>query len=157
MASIPAASLRSDGLALGPRVSASSASLQSTRLPRRLPFTAFPVGLLLASLVLFAAPALRAQSASPHIASVTPNTGKSEDTITINGENLGKDKVAAVFLSDAKLDHKALVVDQEPTKIVIKVPDNLKPGDYNVSMQEGAAIYIQPVIFTVKTSAPSGL
>jgi len=95
--------------------------------------------------------ALRAQSTAPHITSVTPDTGKAEDTITITGQNLGKNNVTAVFLSDAKLDHKAVVVDQEPTKIVIKVPDNLKPGDYNISVQEGGAIYIQPVIFTVKT------
>lgn len=151
MASIPAASRRSDCLALAPRVFRSSAFRQSFRLPRTLPFIALAAGLLLASLVLFAAPALRAQSASPHIASVTPNAGKSEDSITITGQNLGKDKVAAVFLSDDKLDHKAVVVDQESGKIIIKVPDNLKPGDYNISVQEGGAIYIQPVIFTVKT------
>lgn len=102
--------------------------------------------------ITFAVPPLvRGQSATPHISSITPDSGKSEDTITIAGDNLGKDKVAGVFLSDAKLDHKAVVVDQETTKIVIKVPDGLKAGDYNISVQEGGAIYIQPVIFVVKT------
>jgi hypothetical protein len=109
------------------------------------------VAFALAALLLAIPSTLRAQSASPHIAAITPGTGKAEDTITITGENLGKDKVAAVFLSDEKLDHKAVVVDQETTKIVIKVPDGLKAGDYNISVQEGGAIYIQPVIFTVKT------
>jgi methionine-rich copper-binding protein CopC len=113
--------------------------------------TLFAVALALVSLALVAPILLRAQGTSPHITSVTPNNGKAEDTITITGENLSKDKVAAVFLSDSKLDHKATVVDQEPTKIVIKVPDNLKPGHYNISVQEGGAIYIQPVIFTVTT------
>lgn len=105
----------------------------------------------LAAAVFLAPPLMRAQSTTPHISGITPGTGKAEDSITISGENLGKDKVAGVFLSDAKLDHKAVVVDQEATKIVIKVPDGLKAGDYNISVQEGGAIYIQPVIFVVKT------
>ena len=109
------------------------------------------VALAVAALLLATPSTLHAQSASPHIATITPGAGKAEDTITITGENLGKDKVAAVFLSDEKLDHKAVVVDQEATKIVIKVPNGLKAGDYNISVQEGGAIYIQPVIFTVKT------
>jgi hypothetical protein len=94
--------------------------------------------------------ALRAQAASAEISTVTPNIGKADDSITIVGKNLGKKVVTAVYLSDAKLDHKAVVVDQEPTKIVIKVPA-LKPGDYNISIEESGSIYIQPLIFKVKT------
>lgn len=94
--------------------------------------------------------ALRAQDASAEISTVTPNTGKADDSITITGKNLDKKEVTAVFLSDTKLDHKAVVLDQEPTKIVIKVPA-LKPGDYNISIQESGSIYIQPVIFKLKT------
>ncbi|MGA9883545.1 MAG: IPT/TIG domain-containing protein [Candidatus Acidiferrales bacterium] len=109
------------------------------------------VTLAFVSLPLLVPSALRAQGSAPHIATVTPGTGKADDSITITGENLGKDKVTAVFLSDSKLDHKAVVVDQESTKIVIKVPDKLKPGDYNISVEEGGAIYIQPVIFSVKS------
>jgi IPT/TIG domain len=150
MAFIPAPSRRPDRAAFLSRLLPAPAlrSHQHSHQTRsRLAAVAFAVACLLP-----AAPAvLRAQSVSPHITAITPGTGKAEDTITITGQNLGKDKVVAVFLSDAKLDHKAVVVDQEPTKIVIKVPDNLKAGDYNISVQEGGAIYIQPVIFTVKT------
>ncbi|MGH9687223.1 MAG: IPT/TIG domain-containing protein [Candidatus Acidiferrales bacterium] len=113
--------------------------------------TRLTVVLAFVSLSLLAPQALRAQGNSPHITAVTPGTGKADDSITITGENLGKDKVTAVFLSDSKLDHKAVVVDQEPTKIVIKVPGKLQPGDYNVSVEEGGAIYIQPIIFVVKS------
>ncbi len=104
------------------------------------------------ALVAFAFPfsPLQAQNASAHIAAITPNTGKSDVSVTITGKNLGKNEVTAVFLSDAKLDHKAVVVDQEATKIVIKVPA-LKPGDYNISVEESGAIYILPVIFKVTT------
>jgi len=151
MASIPAPSLRSDrSVSVSCPFAVPSLHLHPVLShPRKSPLAA--VAFALASLLLAVPPALRAQSGSPHIASVTPGSGKAEDTITITGQNLGKDKVAAVFLSDAKLDHKAIVIDQEATKIVIKVPDNLKAGDYNISMQEGAAVYIQPIIFTVKT------
>lgn len=104
-----------------------------------------------AALVLAFPPApLYGQSANAHIAAITPTTGKCDASITITGKNLDKSTVTAVFLSDAKLDHKAVVIDQEPTKIVIRVPQ-LKPGDYNISVEEGGSIYIQPVIFKVKT------
>jgi hypothetical protein len=150
MASIPAPSRRSDRDAFAWRAPAAPRfhprrTLHSTK--AQLSAVAFAM----ATLLLAAPAAVRAQAGSPHIAAVTPGSGKAEDTITITGANLSKDKVSAVFLSDAKLDHKAVVVDQEPTKIVIKVPDGLKPGDYNISVQEGKAVYIQPVIFTVKT------
>lgn len=149
MAFHPARSRRSDR-----RLCFSRLDLNVFRRLRKSPFTtyavlaiAFAVALLLLSAPSPRALAQGAQSA-PHITSITPKTGKANDSITINGQNLGKDKVAAVFLSDAKLDHKVTVVDQEPTKIVIKVP-SLKPGDYNISVEEGGAIYIQPVIFKV--------
>ena len=150
MASIPAPSRRSDGSSSYLRLLSCCPSLRAGKSPGT-KLATISLGLAFVAIALFIPIALRAQSASPHISSITPGTGKAADSITITGENLGKDKVAAVFLSDAKLDHKAVVVDQETTKIVIKVPDKLQPGDYNISVQEGAAIYIQPVIFVVKT------
>ncbi len=150
MAFIPAPSRRPDRAAFLTRLLPVPAFC-SHQLSRPARSSLAVLALAVASLALVTPSALPAQSASPHITAVTPGTGKAEDTITITGENLGKNQVAAVFLSDAKLDHKAVVVDQEATKIVIKVPDGLKDGDYNISVQEGGAIYIQPVIFTVKT------
>lgn len=150
MAFIPAPSRRSDRSALSSRLALFGRSPRSSSLGVKSTLV-LAAALAFASLALFAPVALRAQSASPHINSITPNTGKCQASITITGENLGKDKVAAVFLSDEKLDHKAVVVDQESTKIVITVPKDLKPGDYNISVQEGGAIYIQPVIFVVTT------
>jgi methionine-rich copper-binding protein CopC len=149
MAMLTAPSRRSDRAELASRILPPPASQRYTASCQR-KSTLLAVALAVVSLILVAPIVLRAQGAAPHISAVTPDNGKAEDSITITGDNLGKDKVAAVFLSDAKLDHKATVVDQEPTKIVIKVPDNLKPGHYNISVQEGGAIYIQPVLFTVK-------
>ena len=69
--------------------------------------------------------------------------------MTISGELLGKDSVAAIFLSDDKSDFKAIVVSQAADKIVMKVPQ-VKPGGFNVSIQVGSGILIEPVRFTVE-------
>jgi len=105
---------------------------------------------LLAAIALLLLPAslLRAQDA-PHITGIDPTSGKVGDQITVTGENLGKDRVVAVFLSDAKTDYKAAVVEQSPEKIVMKVPQ-VSAGDYNVSIQVGNQILIEPYRFTVQ-------
>jgi hypothetical protein len=109
------------------------------------------VTLLLASLVF-------AQGA-PRIMSVEPSSGKVNDNVTLTGDKLGKDSVSAVFLSDEKDDFKATVVEQDDfkatvveqtdNKITFKVPQ-IKPGNYNVSLQVGAQIFIEPVRFKVQ-------
>ena len=107
-------------------------------------------GALLAAAALLVLPArpLVAQN-SPHVAAVDPASGKPNDMVTVSGDNLGKPQVSAVFLSDDKDDHKAVVVSQAADKIMIKIPE-VKPGDYNVSVQSGNAILIQPIRFTVQ-------
>jgi hypothetical protein len=101
-----------------------------------------------AALLTLSAPLLFAQ-ASPHIDTVDPASGKVSDTITLTGENLEKSHVSAFFLSDKKSDFKAAIVEQSAEKVVIKVPQ-VAPGDYNVSVQTGNTILIQPVRFTVE-------
>ena len=101
----------------------------------------FAVTLLLASLVF-------AQGA-PLVTTVEPSSGKVNDNITLTGDHLGKDSVSAVFLSDEKDDFKAVVVEQTDNKIIIKVP-RVKPGNYNVSLQVGDKIFIEPVRFKVQ-------
>ena len=86
---------------------------------------------------------------SPSVKAVDPTSGKVNDSISVEGENLGKSVVSAVYLSDEKSDYKAVIVEQASDKIVLKIPQ-VKPGDYNVSIQSGAAIYIQPVRLTVQ-------
>lgn len=86
---------------------------------------------------------------SPKITAVAPATGKVNDSVTLTGENLGKDSVSAVFLSDDKDDFKATLVEQGSAKIILKVPA-VKSGGYNISIQEGDKILILPVHFTVQ-------
>jgi hypothetical protein len=90
-----------------------------------------------------------AAQTNSRITSVDPAAGKVNDSVTANGEALAKGTVSAVFLSDDQNDHKATIVDQQADKIVFKVPD-VKAGGYNVSIQVGNSLLIQPVRFTVE-------
>ena len=103
--------------------------------------------LFLAATIVFAAIAV-AQNA-PQITAVDPGSGKTNDTVTLTGTDLGKTNVSAVYLSDDKNDYKATIVDQSDTKITVKVPQ-VKAGGYNVSIQVGDKLFIKPVKFKVE-------
>lgn len=103
---------------------------------------------IIAMLVLSVAPRIPAQN-SPKVNMVDPLTGKVNDNVTLTGQNLGKDSVSGVFLSDDKDDFKAALVEQDNAKIVVKVPQ-VKSGGYNISIQEGDKILILPLRFTVQ-------
>jgi len=104
--------------------------------------------LLLILAILLTAPVLFSQGA-PKVSGVDPATGKVNDSVTVSGANLAKDSVSAVFLSDDKSDYKAVIVEQSADKIVMKVPQ-VKPGSYNISIQVGNGILIEPVRMTVQ-------
>jgi uncharacterized damage-inducible protein DinB len=55
----------------------------------------------------------------------------------------------AGYKQDWQHDYKATLIEQNEEKIVMKVP-HVRPGRYNISIQTGNAIYIQPVRFTVQ-------
>lgn len=102
---------------------------------------------IFAGLVLFSSLAV-AQNA-PQVTGVDPASGKVNDTVTVSGSNLGKASVSSVYLSDDKNDYKAAIQDQSDDKITMKVPQ-VKPGDYNVSVQVGDKLFIKPVKFKVE-------
>jgi len=103
--------------------------------------------IFLAGVVLFSSLAI-AQN-SPQVTGVDPAMGKVNDTVTINGSNMGKASVSAVFLSDDKNDYKSTIVDQSDDKITVKIPQ-VKAGSYNISLQVGDKLFIKPVKFTVE-------
>lgn len=69
-----------------------------------------------------------AQQAMPRMTSVDPLNGKKGDVIVITGENLGKDAVSKVYLTDEKNDVLVEVVEQTATSIKIKIPAKAAPG-----------------------------
>jgi hypothetical protein len=97
---------------------------------------------------IFLAPLIFAQS-TPQVTGVDPPSGKVNDTVTVSGQNLGKDAVSAVYLSDDKNDYRATVMEQSAEKIVMKIPQ-VKPANYNVSIQVGDKLFIKPVRFKVE-------
>lgn len=106
--------------------------------------------LLLVAALLTAAPILPLFAEStPAITGVDPASGKVDATITLTGTDLGKASVVAVLLSDDKNDYKATIVSQTDDKIVIKIP-RVKPGRYNVSLQDAKTIMILPIKVTVE-------
>ena len=92
---------------------------------------------------------LWAQAGSPKITAVEPETGKTGATLTLNGENLGKDSVEAFYFSDDAQDFPAEVAEQSATKVVVKIP-SLKAGPYNISVKVGDNIFIQPTRVTIE-------
>jgi|ERR1700722_8059361 IPT/TIG domain len=103
--------------------------------------------MILIGLVFFAT--LAVAQGAPQITAIDPANGKVNDTVTVSGTDLGKATVSSVFLSDDKMDYKAAIVDQSDDKITVKVPQ-VKPGDYNVSIQVGDKLFIKPVKFKVE-------
>jgi hypothetical protein len=66
---------------------------------------------------------------SPRITAVEPANGKVGDVVAITGENLQKDMIAKVYLTDGTNDVQVEVItEQTATSIKFKIPDKAKPG-----------------------------
>lgn len=73
-----------------------------------------------------------AQGAFPRMTAVEPDTGKAGDVLNVAGENLGKETVAQVFLTDGKTDTKVEITEQAATVIKIKIPASAKAGRFSL-------------------------
>ncbi len=75
------------------------------------------------SLLLAASFAAFAQQAMPRMVAVDPQNGKVGDVLAVTGENLQKDAVAKVYLTDgAKIDLEVTIVGQTDKEIKFKIP-----------------------------------
>jgi hypothetical protein len=120
--------------------------VQEDKTPRAAFVALFAISLV----AMFAIPLIPAAAQQgAHISAVDPGTGKVNDPVTATGSLLAKTNVVGIFLSDDKNDYKATIVSQDAEKIVFKVPE-VKAGDYNVSIQVGGNLLIQPVKFIVQ-------
>jgi hypothetical protein len=68
------------------------------------------------------------QQAMPRMASVDPDSGKAGDVIVVTGENLQKDTVAKLFLTDGKNDTPVEIMEQTATTIKFKIPAKAANG-----------------------------
>jgi hypothetical protein len=79
---------------------------------------------LLIALLVAASFAAYAQSPTPRMTLADPVTGKVGDVITVTGENLSKDFVAKVYLTDGneKNDREVQITEQTATSLKFKIP-----------------------------------
>src|SRR3954447_14087598 len=62
------------------------------------------------------------QQAMPRMTSVEPGNGKTGDIVIVSGENLQKDAVSKVYLTDGKNDFEVSITDQSDKEIKFKIP-----------------------------------
>ncbi|MCL6505971.1 MAG: IPT/TIG domain-containing protein, partial [Bryobacteraceae bacterium] len=94
-----------------------------------------------------------AQAAFPRMTAVEPTNGKAGDVLNVTGENLGKENVAQVFLTDGKNDFKVEITEQAETAIKFKIPANIKPGRFSLMVLTTGSqpkLIEQPVKVTVE-------
>jgi hypothetical protein len=97
----------------------------------------------------------------PIMQSVDPGSGKVGDLLTVRGANLGRDDVAALYLTDGKIDLKASMVEQTSISIKFKIPTEAKPGRFALMVLTGRGndqkFIEQPVKIVVEaaTSVPT--
>jgi IPT/TIG domain len=75
---------------------------------------------------------LWAQSPMPRCTSAEPDTAKVGDIVTVNGENLGKDYVAEIYLTTGRQDFRMEMTEQTDAAIKSKIPATVKPGNYAI-------------------------
>ena len=105
--------------------------------------------LALASLLVLTA-RLEAQS---RIISVTPETAKAGDEVTVGGEGLDATKVDALFLTNDKEDIQVEMSEQNDKSIKFKVPATVKPGRWALMYRTKEAapkLMEEPVKLTVE-------
>ncbi len=82
----------------------------------------------IAILFVLAVPFLLGQSTMPQMQTVDPASGKSGDVVTVTGDNLDQNTVAALYLTDGKNDVQVEITEQTATTIKFKIPANAKSG-----------------------------
>lgn len=94
-----------------------------------------------------------AQQVMPRMTTVDPDNGKAGDVITVAGENLEKNQVAKVYLTDGKNDTVVEVTEQAATSLKFKIPDKATAGRFALMLLttgKEPKLIEQPVKLTVE-------
>ena len=65
---------------------------------------------------------------TPLMRSVSPDTAKIGDVLTVTGEYLDKTRVKEIYLTDGTAEFKTEIVEQKEAEVKVKVPANAKTG-----------------------------
>lgn len=96
---------------------------------------------------------LLAQASYPDVTKVDPDTAKAGAVLGIAGENLGKDRVAEIYLTDGKTDIKMEIIEQTATALKVRVPDPVKTGRFSLMIMTAtkpAQLFELPVKVTIQ-------
>jgi hypothetical protein len=88
----------------------------------------------------------------PRMTTVEPQSAKTGDIVTVTGENLQKEQVAKVFLTDGKVDIAVQITEQTDTTLKIKIP-KAAAGRFALMIQTAGKepkLIEQPVKVTVE-------
>lgn len=105
------------------------------------------------SILLAASLAAYAQQPMPRMTTVDPGNGKIGDVITVAGENLQKEQVAKLYLTDGKNDLLVQIAEQAATAIKFKIPEKVSPGRFSLMILttgKEPKLIEQPVKLTVE-------
>ena len=111
-------------------------------------------------LLAFALPAcLQSQTGMPLMRSVDPTSGRAGDVLTIQGDNLGREDVTALYLTNDSGDIKVPIMDQSSASIKFAIPRDAKPGRFALMVLTskgggGPKLIEQPVKITVEPANP---
>ncbi len=98
-----------------------------------------------------------AQADFPRLVSVTPDTGKIGDVLTVEGQNLDRKTVKELYLTDGKKDYKTEIIEQAETSIKFKIPGNAKPGRFSLMVLTAGKepkLIEEPVKINVEEAQP---
>ena len=115
-----------------------------------------------ALLLVAASIAIYAQTASPLITGVDPLSGKRGDVITVTGQNLQKENVAKLYLTDGvseKNDIQVEITSQAPTEIKFKIPAKTAMGRMALMIlttTKPPQLIEQPVKLTIDDGSGAG-
>ncbi|HXK04987.1 MAG TPA: IPT/TIG domain-containing protein [Verrucomicrobiae bacterium] len=88
------------------------------------------------------------------MSSVTPASGRVGDVMVVQGTNLDRDNVAALYLTDGQTDVKVPIIEQTATSIKFKIPPEAKPGRLSLmvlSKGTDPKLIQEPVKITVES------
>jgi len=94
-----------------------------------------------------------AQASFPRLVSVAPDTGTAGDELTVEGENLDKSLVSALYLTDGQKDWKTDILEQSAGSIRFKIPADATAGRFNLMVLTAGKdprLIEQPVKVTVE-------
>ncbi len=90
---------------------------------------------------------------TPLMRTVDPYKLSAGEQVVIVGDNLDKERIAEVYVCDGKENTPVTIVAQEEKKLVVKLPQTVKPGRYSfvVLLADTPPMFIEePVKITVE-------